>query len=229
MMMNSKKFPCKLENVPLMGELIIGSAERDIDDFCDYSTLFNTGYFETVKSKIEVCKELVEASTVTKELKFATNLLYDKSVNFRSAVSVLEDYLKLSADKLDVNVKNIGLKYVRTDITRRNIEGLLAHMQTSLVAVIRNLPVLEAHGLKQTLLDSIDAQLKEIGELNERRNALISKRNNLTVENIEKFSDLWNSLKLIMNVARTIYQGVDDVKLKDYTVAQLKKRINAER
>jgi hypothetical protein len=31
-----------------------------------------------------------------------------------------------------------------------------------------------------------------------------------------------------LDAARAIYRGVDDVKLKDYTVLQLKKRINAE-
>jgi hypothetical protein len=227
--MKSKNFPCKLEEVPVIGEFIVGSAERDIDDFSGYSTMLNLGYLGTVRSKIEVCKELVKASAVTKELKFVTATLYDKSDNFRVPVNALEGYLKLGADKLDIAVKDVCLKNVRTDITRHNIEGLLSNMQTSLVAVKRNFTVLEACGMKQTLLDEIDAQLKEIDELNAKQNALLSKRNSLTVENINKFNDLWSNLKLIMSTAKTIYRGVNEAKLKDYTIAQLKKRVNAER
>jgi hypothetical protein len=102
-------------------------------------------------------------------------------------------------------------------------------MQTSLVAVKRNFPALEVYGLKQTLLDDIEAQLKEIGKLNVKQNALLSKRNSLTVENIDKFNDLWSNLKLIMSTAKAIYRGVNEAKLKDYTITHLKKRVNAKR
>jgi hypothetical protein len=227
--MKSKSFPCKLEEVPVIGEFIVSSAERDIDDFSGYSAMFNLGYLGTVRSKIDVCKELVKASAVSKELKFVTDLIYDKCGNFRIPVNVLEGYLKLGADKLDISVKDVGLKNVRMDISKRNIEGLLSNMQTSLVAVKRNFVVLEAYGMKQTLLDAIEAQLKEIGELNVKQNTLMSKRNSLTVENIDKFNDLWSNLKLIINTAKAIYRGVNEAKLKDYTITHLKKRVNAER
>jgi hypothetical protein len=78
------------------------------------------------------------------------------------------------------------------------------------------------------LIDEIETQLREINSLNEKHNKLISKRNRLTGENVEKFNDLWNSLKPIFDTAKAIYQGADKVKLKNYTIAQLMKRINAK-
>jgi hypothetical protein len=50
----------------------------------------------------------------------------------------------------------------------------------------------------------------------------------MTEKNIYQFNDLWDSLQPILKTAKAIYRGVDEVKLKDYTVTQLTKRIHAE-
>jgi hypothetical protein len=226
--MSNKKFPFKTEEVPVIGEFVMNSAEKDISDFNGYSSVFTSDYFAKIKANIEVCRELVKSSAVSKELKAVTRQLYGESKKLRTKLNVLEGYLKLGADKLDIALKDIGLKSVRSDITRNNIEGTLSNTKASLIAVKRNLPALVDLGLKQTLIDEIETQLREINALNVKQNTLISKRSRLTSENIDKINNLWNSLKLILTVARAMYRGVDEVKLKDYTIAQLKKRVNAE-
>jgi hypothetical protein len=227
--MITKKFTCKTKYVPIIGEFIVNSAENDIDDFRAYSSMFSIDYFAAIRSKIEVCNELIEASALSKELTFVTQQLRDKAKKFRLDVNALDRYLKLGSETLDIAVEDIGLKNVRTDISRGNVEGLVSKMQAALIIVKRNLPALKAIGMKQTFLDEIKTHLHEINALNEKQNMLTSKRNRLTIENIEKFNDLWNSLKLIMSTAKLIYQDVNEAKLKDYTIAQLKTRINDER
>jgi hypothetical protein len=226
--MKEKKFPCKMEDIPEIGEFIINSAEEDIADLNKYSSVFTFDYLATIKTKIEICKELVQPSTVTKELKTVALQLYNESKNLRIQLNTLEKYLKLEIGKSNIAFNDIGLKSVRRDIIRQNIEGLLLNMKTSLIAMKRNQPVLEALNRKQTLIDEIETQLQKINSLNQKQHALISKRNRLISENINKFYDLWNSLKSIMVVARAVYRNVDEVKLKDYTIAQLKKRVNAK-
>jgi predicted DNA-binding protein YlxM (UPF0122 family) len=210
----------------VLGGFVVNSAEKDIDDFNHYSPVFTVDYFVPVRAKIEVCKELVKSSTVTKELKVTTQQLYDRTDDLRGKLNALEGYLKLGADSLDIAVKDFNLKAVRMAISRRNIEGVISNTKTALVAVKRNLPVLESKGLRQTLIDEIEKQTQEINSLNEKQNDLTSKRNRLTDENLDKFNDLWESLQTIINAAKAIY-SFDKVKLKDYTIAQLLKRINA--
>jgi hypothetical protein len=227
--MSNKKFPCKTEEVPVIGEFIVNSAEQDIRDFNSYSSVFTIDYFATIRVKIKVCKELVKSSVVTKELKNATRQLYGESKSLRTKLNVLEGYLKLGADRLDIAFKDMGLSNARLHISNGNIEGLISDMQTLLIGVKRNLPVLEAQGLKQTLIDEIETQTQNINSLNLKQNTLISKRNRLTSENLDKFNDLWDNLKSILTAARAMYRGIDEVKLKDYTITQLKKRINVEK
>jgi hypothetical protein len=227
--MSTKKFPCKIEEIPVVGELVVGSAEKDINDFNGYSPLFTIDYLSSLRSKIEVCKELVKSFVITKELKAVTQQLDYKTKNFRITLNILERYLKIGSYELDVEVKDVGLRGVRMNITKGNIEGLMYNMRTSLVTVKRNLPALETQGLKPSFIDEIEAQLNEINSLNEKQNELTSKCYRLITDNMGKFSDLWNSIRLILNTAKVIYRGVDEVKLKDYyTFSQLKKRINAK-
>jgi hypothetical protein len=185
----------------VLGGFIVNSAEKDINDFNNYSPVFTVDYLAPIKIKIEGCKELVKSSTVVKELKATTQQLYDKADDLRSKLNAIEGYLKLGADSLDISVKDFDLKNVRLAIMNRNIEGVIANMKTTLVAVKRNQQVLE-------------------------QNDLTSKRNRLTDTNIEKFNDLWYSLQPILIAAKAIYSG-DEAKLKDYTVVQLLKRMNS--
>jgi hypothetical protein len=226
--MIKKKFPCKIEELPTIGEFILERVMTDIADFSDYSSLFTSDYPATIQKKIVVCKELVASSAVTKELKVVTQQLYDKSKGLRVKMNVLEGYLKIGAKELDILLEDVGLKSVRSDITRNNTEGLILNVQKALTAVKRNQPVLAAKGLKPELIGDIETQMQEIDALNVKQNKLISARSRLTKANIELFNELWDSLHPILDTAKALYRGVDEVKLKDYTIAQLKKRINAE-
>jgi hypothetical protein len=227
--MMTKKFQCKIEDVPVIGEFLLSSVKKDMKDFSSFSSMFTPDYLATIETKINSCKELISSSTVVKELKAVTKQLYDKSKGLRVKLNVLEGYLKLGKDDLDIAVEDVGLKNVRNDISRCNIEGLISNMQKLLIVVKRNKTVLEAKGFKPAIIDDIETQITDISILNTKQNDLISDRNRLTKQNIELFNNLWESLLPIVETAKAIYRGVDDVKLKDYTIAQLMKRISAGR
>ncbi|MDR3245769.1 MAG: hypothetical protein LBT50_04985 [Prevotellaceae bacterium] len=227
--MTTKKFPCKIEELPTIGEFILECVRKDFADFSSYSFLFTPEYPEIIQKKIVTCKELVASSTVAKELKAVTQQLYDKSKQLRIQMNVLEGYLKIGAKEMDILLEDVGLKSVRHNITHKNTEGLILNVQKALTAVKRNLPALTATGLKPELIGDIEKQMQTIDALNVKQNNLISERSRLTKANIELFNDLWDSLRPILATAKALYRGVDEVKLKDYTMLQLKKRINAER
>jgi hypothetical protein len=225
--MMMKKFQCKIEDVPVLADFLVSSVKKDISDFSGFSSKFTPDYLITIESKINACKELRSSSTIIKELKAVTKQLTNKSKGLRIKLNTLEGYLKLGKDSLDIAVEDVGLKSVRNNISRSNIEGLISNMQTLLVVVKRNSAVLEAIGFKPSIISDIETQISEISVLNTKQNDLISDRNRMTKQNIKLFNDLWESLLPIVETAKALYRGVDEVKLKDYTIAQLIKRINA--
>jgi hypothetical protein len=227
--MSTKKFPCRIEEIPVLGECVVSSAEKDINDFNSYSPLFSFEYFSMVRSKIEICKTLLaRSSTVAGEVNGVTQQLCDKGKDFRTALNVLDKYLQLDKDKLDVAIEDVGLKNVRVDTRKGNIEKFMSNVKISLVAVKRNLRVLEAQGMKPAFFKEIETQLQEINSLTKKQSELINKHDMLIAENTGKFNDLWNTIRAILNAAKAIYRDVDEVKMKDYTFTQLKRRIKAK-
>ena len=155
-----------------------------------------------------------------------TEKLYANCADLRIPLNQLEGYLNLSAKDLDIAVKDFRLKGVRADITNGNVEGVIANTQKVLVHVTRNQTVLTAVGMTGNFVAGMETRIAEINNLNLNQNELISKRGRLSDENMTLFNDLWESLQSILKTGRALYKGVNPVKLKDYTMSQLEKRVH---
>ncbi|MDR2681194.1 MAG: hypothetical protein LBC47_10335 [Tannerella sp.] len=226
-MKTKKLFKCKFEDLPTIGEFAVGSAKRDLADFSGFSLVFNPDTLDGIEMKIAVCREKVRSWVVVGELKSTTEKLNTVTRSLRVKLNALEGYVKLASGELDVNVADTGIPVVRNAISRGNTEGVIAGVTNVLAVANRNMKALEAKGMKSALLDEIAATTREINALNVRQNELESKRNRLTEENTEVFNDLWKALSPVFETGKALYRGVNEAKLKDYTVAQLVKRINA--
>jgi hypothetical protein len=226
-MRTKKLFQCKFEDLPTIGEFAVGSARRDLADFSDFSPVFTPVYLDGIEGKIAVCRKKVRSWVVVRNLKSTTGKLNAVTRSLRVKLNALEGYLKLAAGELDVNLSDTGLSAVRSAISRGNTEGVIAGVTNMLVIVSRNRSVLEAWGMKPVLPDEIAAKTQEINVLNVRQNELENERNRLTEENTELFNDLWKALSPVFETGKALYRGVNGAKVKDYTVTQLVKRINA--
>jgi hypothetical protein len=227
-MTTKRLFKCKSEELPVIGEFLLSSLRKDLADFSSFSPVFTESYIQSVEVKISTCKELISSSTVTGELKAVTGKISDSTSRLRVKLNILEGYLKLGAAELDIAIADAGVKGVRSAISRGNIEGVTANTRKLLTAIKRNSPALEAKGMNPALPVDIETQIQEIDALNVRQNELLGTRNRLTGENIELFNDLWTSLHPILETAKALYRGVNQTGLNDYTIARLRKRINAE-
>lgn len=227
--MTKQLFPCRVEELPIIGGFIVSNAEKDLADFSSFSPLFTSEYLDGIKKKVSDCQKIMSSSVVTKELKAVTEKLTDTYNNIlRIALNQLEGYLNLAGKELDIATKDFGLKAVRSSIANGNVEGIIANMQKVIVPVKRNEAVLSSKGMSAELTDKLEEITKEINALNLKQNELMSDRSRLTDENLNLFNDLWESLQPILKTGQALYKGIDPVKLKDYTVSQLIKRVNAE-
>ena len=86
-----------------------------------------------------------------------------------------------------------------------------------------------AKGLKQEQIDSLTTLLNTLESLNEEQNELLSKRAQNCLNNMEAFNNLWDVLLPVLQAGKALYKAANEAKLKDYTLAQLKKRMNNER
>ena len=228
-MKTNKLFPCRIEELPVIGDFLLNSAKRDLSDFEGFSPMFTTGYLSEIDDKVAGCRTVVSTSVVSKELKATTDKLTKTYTGLRVPLNKLEGYLKLSANELDISVADFGLKKLRDTISKGNVEGIARNMQTFLTQVKRNQEALTAKGMTTALTEELESATQEIEGLNVKQNELISRRGRLSDENQNLFNELWSSLQTILKTGQALYKGSDSVKLKDYTMAQLLKRVNVEK
>jgi hypothetical protein len=227
-MKTKKMFRCKFEELPVIGEMVVGNARRDIAGFGSFSSIFTPSYFDGIDLKILNCRKKIRSWVVMQELKTTTDTLGIKTRQLRVMLNLLEGYIKLSAGELDVKGSDMGLSIVRRAISRGNTEAVIMNMANLLAAVRRNESALEIHGMKPQLIDDIATQTEDINALNIKQSEQESIRNRLTEENTDMFNDLWKALLPLFETGKALYKGVDEAKLKDYTLTQLLKRISHE-
>ena len=226
--MKEAKFNCKMEEVPAIAGFVKESLIRDLVLFQDYSPEFSQEFVTRFSTKRSYCLELESSGITTKRLKALTSQLVEKEKALRPLLNKLEGYLNLAGSALDIPAESFGIKAVRDTISKGNDEGVIASMQTVLKNINRNNIVLLTKGLKQEFIDSLSSAVAEIDQLNTQQNSLINERNNTTASNIGEYNELWDMLSTVVTTARSLFRGVDDLKLKEYTVTELLKRVNAE-
>jgi len=226
--MEKRKFSFKIEELVVIAAVILASVRKDIADFAAFSSVFTVEFLDAIAAKLEACKTLINASTIAKELKLITKDVNEKSAAFRTKLNALETYFKYAAGQLDIQVSDAGIKAARLNISRGNTEGVVSALRVVLANARRNRAALEAKGMKPEFLTAFEAGINEIEALNNKQITLKNDMARQTDTNMATYNDLWSDICIITDAAKAIYRGVDDVKLKDYNVSLLRKRINAE-
>lgn len=226
--MNERKFKCKLEEVPSITDALIDSLRKDLDEFTGYSPQFYISFIDNMVVKRDQCNALVNSGSLTKEIKAITSRILTLSKDLGVKVNRLDNYIKMAGTALDVAVTDMGVSAVRHELGKGNSEGAVSCTRNLMRSINRNSDVLETVGLKQEFASEVTSLNEEISSLNARQNSKISERNRLTDSNRGIFNELWDLNVLVMNTGKALYKGVDDVKLKDYTLTVLMSRINAE-
>jgi hypothetical protein len=82
--------------------------------------------------------------------------------------------------------------------------------------------------LKPEFVTELIALNDEIDTLDALQNSKTSERNRLTDANNGVLNEMWEMNQLVLDTGTALFKGVDEVKLKDYTLSVLLSRIHAE-
>ncbi|MDR1678275.1 MAG: hypothetical protein LBR81_00655 [Prevotellaceae bacterium] len=219
-------FPCKVEELPVAGEFLLQSVNRDLSDFKDFSPVFTEEYLRNIEKEVAECREMVNASVLDRELKLATGRLKEKCTGLRVLLNKLEVYLLLSDKELTVTANDFRLKELRYAISKKNVEVVLAVMRRLLLLAKQNIKVLVKKGMTKEVILELQGMHAEINSLNMQQKELLKERSAL--RNRKQFYDLWESLQVLLKTGQAMYKEIDVEKLKDYTMTQLVKRVHAE-
>lgn len=226
--MDKKMFNCKMVDVPVITGFLLASMERDKVDFLEYSPMFADPFMTDVRIKQAECYEIVKSADVLKHQKMVKTQIEDCFVELRRGLNHLEGYLKLGVDKLDIKLSDFGITAIRADIAKSDVETTISDGHTLITNVKRNSTVLLAKGLKPEAIASMEVLVNKIDVLNENHNSKKDERSRAAVISFTKLNELWLIDKNIMDAGRALYRGVDNVKLREYTLSHLLKRVHSQ-
>lgn len=226
--MEKKKFNCKMQDIPVITGFALASMERDKFDFIAYSPMFADPFMENMRTKQVECYEIVKAADVITHQKVVKTQLDADLGKLRLALNRMEGYLILSESKMDIKINDFGIKTIRTALGKGDLEKTIAMGRTLISNVKRNATELQAKGLKAEAIVEMEDLINNIDALNEKHNSKKDERSRATVGSNTKLNAMWDDLNIIINAGRALYRGVDNVKLKEYTITHLLKRVHNE-
>lgn len=217
-----------MEELPVIAGFVADSLTADLSTFGEFSPMFDEAYVAGIRTKRAYCLELESSNITIQKLKKVTAALVERENGLRPVLNKVEAYVKLAGSGLDVSADSFGIKALRTAISHGNDEGTIAGLQTLLKNINRNLAVLQAKGLQQATVNELSTAVTDIDTMNNEQNTLANERNQNTAANMKDYNELWDLLSPVLDTGRSLFRGVDDVKLKEYTMTALVKRVNAE-
>jgi len=226
--MEEKKFNCAAEQLPIALRMALTSLKVDWADFQNFApTVFNDAFVVETDAKIVSFEQLTKASDVQKHQKVITTQSLPATLkDLQVSLNPIEGYLKLAAGALDISVDDFGLGKVRDAMHSKDVAAIVSTGNSFVLHLKRNEATLTAKGMKQDIIEALVDKISQIATLKNTQNDLKNKTGRVTQSNIGAANELWDTLKTITDTGTALYKGVDAVKLKEYTVSSILKRIS---
>jgi hypothetical protein len=214
-----------IEDVPVISGFVFASFENDKVDFLKYSPVFNDPFLDNARIKQAECNEILKPRDVLKHQKAVKVQITDCLKDLRISLNQTEGYLKLAGGELDIQVTDFGIKALRLAISGQNLEKTISEGHSLVAHLKRNETALKAKGMSDEMLITLSEQINKVEALNLQHNSKKNEHSRVADDSIKIMNELWEITGIILDAARGIYRGVDEVKLREYAVSNLLKRV----
>jgi len=222
---NNRNFNCKNEELPVICGFVAISLERDYSFFSDYSPVFDGVYLEGYKAKITLVEELVNPTSETKVLKLITEHSYSVLDGLIDPINRVEGYIALAGKKVPLSPTDFGLALLRKSARSRDVENVLSQLRIVNSNIGKYRTELTETGLTDALAAVFIDAVTTLSDDKKRSYELISNRAALVQNNMGMLNDLNDQLVSICDIGKILFKQTDKAKLKDYTFAQLLKKV----
>lgn len=221
----NRSFNCKKEELSVISGFVATSFERDLTNFSGYSPVFDAIYVEGFKAKIIAVEELVNPTSETLALKLINEHSYSILDGLIGSINHLEGYIALAGKKVPISPTDFGLTMLRKSARSRDVENVLTQLRTVNSNIANYLDELKEKGLPDALVANFTDAVTLLNGDKKEGYKLISNRAALVQNNIGMLNDLNDQMVSICDIGKILFKQTDKAKLKDYTFAQLLKKV----
>jgi hypothetical protein len=222
-------YNCKSEEVPVIGGYVLFGLKRDFNDFSQFfPKVFTPDYVPNFERKITSVNILLNPNNETVVLKETTGRLYSTMDGLIEPANRIVGYIKFTKGAIPISAKDFGLTTLKQKLRSKDAEGALKNLRTVIANIEKYHVQLTEQGLESDIVDRFKNALGVIETNNQLQFEIITKRKNIVEKNVSSVNDLYKIIIEVCNVGKTIYKGKDELKVKDYTFSELKKKVRVK-
>ncbi len=203
----STYFKFRQEELPIVGELLLQLFNRDRIKFENFSAEYNDEFIISVKDQIGKVLKLVNSASLTGKISKITEELYQVMGNVKPNLDLIAAYAQRANKNLNIPYSKFGLKEVKKELRRKNVEGFIMKVEILQKNITDNLEALKAKGYKENLGTELGIMSEKIYDLNLVQEGKMSERKQLVVDNNVEFTTLWQMLSDISKTGKLVLKA----------------------
>ena len=198
---------------------------RDILLFRKYSPKFTDVYGTALQAEIDAAKELVEPQSEMVEQKAITDRMHTTILALPEALNWIKGYIEMAGKSMTISVKDFGINETKDAIKKMDIEGVIKGLHTVNTNIVKFKPILTEQGLSEELATRLAGDAISIGNDRKRQYEILTNRKAILQENVGTLNVLHTKIMEIHKVGKILFKGNDPVKLQEYTMTELLKKV----
>ncbi|MDP4266589.1 MAG: hypothetical protein Q8880_04060 [Bacteroidota bacterium] len=222
------KFTCRIEELPLVAGYVREAYVRDLKEFQNYSSVFNSDFLEDFDKKVAELESLKFPNEINEDVKFITKKLNWSVDRLRPYLNKIEGYLKKAGDTISLTKDDFKLKEIRESINIRDTDAIVEQVKEMLELVDSHLAALQIKGYSDEARKEIGLLYNSIIEDNIALKAKVKERDSYVKVNAVVLNALWDMMKDITNTGKIIFRYDAPEKIKDYAMSVLKAKARKE-
>ncbi len=222
---NIRAYSCKNEELPVLARFLLFSFRRDIAEFTEFSPTFDETYLQLYENRVVQAAEVIEPKSELALQKVITEKIHTTMDNLKDPINRVAAYLDLSQPELKISVDGFGVTELRKGFRAYDVEKTIKSLHTVCTNIATHFTVLNKYGLKQDLLQTLQASYNEIAADKQTVYEMQVNRRTMVQNNLSSFNELYEQMNEIMNIGKVLYKTSNPTRAKEYIFAELCKRI----
>lgn len=210
----------RLEELPVVADLLLLLLKRDQDYFTSFSLDFNEVYRTNVETQILRIQNLTSPQTISAEKAKLTSTRYQVMEQIKHVLNRVDAYVYRASDQLQVLSADFGIREAKQELKRKNVEGSVMRMKEVEQNIANNLRALQTKGYKIELGLELQTLTQRMADMNLLKIEMISQRKQLVIDNHIQYQLLWNFIVEISDIGKLVMRA-DKSKADEYKFCNL--------
>jgi hypothetical protein len=222
--MTKQAFRARFDELPVIGDFVGASFERDQNLFADFSPVYEGKFAENYRDKLKTVKSILMSDIVTAKRMLVTKKLHEAQDELITMTESINRYCEMAKLHYGPKNKDLDLVKLRKNLRARNCVASISGASIMLQLLEQNLGALEEKGFTPARQQKLRELIETIEKLDVRQNDLLNDRKFLVDDNLRQLNDFWAMIRDIMQTGQIIHRN-NPTRKAEYTEKNLMSRV----